>query len=383
MRRSRLVLMVSSLAVVLFLLASGAALKSAPGEGTFKQMLLFSEILSYVTDSYVDPVEPDKLMGGAYEGLMGGLDSQGSYLSAEEVAAWKRGIAEPSSADAGIAVLKNGAVLQVVAVREASSAASSGIEAGDQIRKIDGRSVRTLSLDQSVRALQGAPGSTVALDIVRVKDLLRRDEVQLSRSAPHGAAFRLEVVGGVAVLKVTDFHRIVLPALADELRSVRDRGVDRVLVDLRDVAYASARLAGPVADLFASGEFLRLEDRSGRAVDTLKGERSDPAWSGPVAVLVNGATAGAGEALALILKESRHAVVYGESTYGLGAEAKLIELPEGGGLLVPAYVWETASGRRWNEDGLTPDKVLRSGARTAAADDRQLQDAIEDFAKAA
>jgi hypothetical protein len=57
MRRSRLLLLFSSLAVVLFLLGSGAALKAGSGDGTFRQMLLFSEVLSYAVDNYVDPVD--------------------------------------------------------------------------------------------------------------------------------------------------------------------------------------------------------------------------------------------------------------------------------------------------------------------------------------
>src|SRR5580765_680856 len=120
MRRSRVLLLVSSLAVVLFLLGSGAALRAGSGDGTFRQMLLFSEVLSYAVDNYVDPVDTDKLMRGAQEGLMGGLDSHGSYLSPEDLDAWKRGAAATEGADPGFTILKSGPVLQVIAVAESS-----------------------------------------------------------------------------------------------------------------------------------------------------------------------------------------------------------------------------------------------------------------------
>lgn len=97
MSRSRLLLLCSSLAVVVFLLGSGAALKAGAGEGAFRQMLLFSEVLSYVVDNYVDPVDTDKLMRGADYGLMGGLDAHGAYLTQEDVDAWKRGAASTDS----------------------------------------------------------------------------------------------------------------------------------------------------------------------------------------------------------------------------------------------------------------------------------------------
>jgi C-terminal processing protease CtpA/Prc len=65
----------------------------------------------------------------------------------------------------------------------------------------------------------------------------------------------------------------------------------------------------------------------------------------------------------------------------LGTEPKLIELPEGGGLLVPAYVWESPAGKRWNADGLIPDKVVKSDVRRDDEDDDQLKKTLEEFGK--
>jgi carboxyl-terminal processing protease len=380
MRRSRFVLLVSSLAVVVFLLGSGAALKAGAGDTAFRQMLLFSEVLSYVVDNYVDPVDTDKLMRGATDGLMGAVDTHGAYLTPGDVEAWKRGPAATDTADPGISVLKSGPVIQVVAVAEGSPAEVLAIAPGDQIRSIAGHSVRTLSLDQSQRLLKGVPGSTVEIDLFRVKDL-KREVVKLERAARRDAPFVLEVKSGIAILRICDIDRLPNDALVQELGSVRDRGADRLLVDLRDgVSMETKRVAG-IAELFASGDFLRLSDRTGHVVATLAGKREKPVWGGRVAVLVNGATAGAGEGLAMILKDRNKAEIYGEATYGLGAEPRLIELPEGGGLLLPGYVWGTPGGKQWNTDGLVPDKVVRADGRRGEGDDEQLRKALDEFGK--
>lgn len=379
MRRSRLVLLVVSLSVVLFVLGSGAALRAGAGDGTYKQMLLFSEVMSYVVDNYVDPVDVDKLMNGAYEGLMGGLDAHGSYLTPAEVAAWKKGSQSGPQPDPGLNVLKSGPVLQVVSVEPGSPAAAAGIVEGDQIRRIGDRSVRDLSLDQACRRLAGPAGTSVVVDLLRVKDLKRQD-VSLARAPRTAPAFTLDVSGTVAVLHVDDMDRVSVGTLRAELTSVKDRGVDRLLVDLRDVASLDTRRAAQVARPFASGDLLKLEDRSGKTVETVTVDSPAPAWKGPVAVLVNGATAAAGEGLALILKERRDATIYGDTTYGLGTEPRLIELPDGGGMLVPGYVWETASGTKWNGDGIDPDHTVKADARPEAAE-RQLRRVIEDFSK--
>lgn len=380
MRRSRLVLLVSSLTVVLLLLGSGAALKAGAGEGTFKQMLTFSEVLSYAIDNYVDPVDTDKLMRGAYEGLMGGLDAHGAYLTPEEVDEWKRGVAPGDTADPGFAALKSGPVLQIVSVAPGSPAEAIKIAAGDQIRKIDGHSMRQLSLDQAQRLLKGAPGSTIEIDLLRVKDL-KRELIKVGRAQRSDTPYALDVAQGVAVLKIRDVERLPSDSLVQELESVKDRGVDRVLVDLRDVASTDTRRSAAIADLFVSGEVLRLKDKAGKAVETLTAKRAKPAWDGRVAVLVNGATAGAGEAIAMILHERKKATIYGESTYGLGTEPRLIELPEGGGLLVPGFLWETSAGKRWNADGCVPDKVVKSDNRPGEGDDDQLKKTLDEFGK--
>jgi carboxyl-terminal processing protease len=380
MRRSRVLLLVSSLAIVLFLLGSGAALKAGAGDGTFRQMLLFSEVLSYAVDNYVDPVDTEKLMRGSQDGLMGALDAHGAYLTQDDVEAWKKGLVSTDVAEPGISVLKSGPVIQVTSVAAGSPAESAGIAAGDQIRKIGGRSVRPLSLDQSQRLLKGAAGSSVEIDLFRVKDL-KREVISVARAARKDAPFVLDVSGGVAVLKVQDLDRLPTPALEAELGAVKDRGAERLLIDLRDTSSMDTRRLAGVAELFASGDFLRLNDRNGRSVEKLSGTRAKPAWGGPIAVLVNGATAGACEGLAMILKDRRNATIYGETTYGLGTEPRLIELPDGGGLLVPGYVWETPAGRRWNADGLAPDKVVKADNRRGEGDDDQLKKTLEDFGK--
>ena len=380
MRRSRIVLLLCSSVVVVFVLGSGVALKAGPGDGTFRQMLLFSEVLSYAVDNYVDPVDTDKLMRGAHDGLMSGLDAHGAYLTSDDVEIWKRGAGTQEAADPGFSVLKSGPVIQVISVAAGSPAEGASIAPGDQIRKIDGRSVRSLSLDQSQRMLKGAAGTSVSIDLFRVKDL-KREVISVARAVRRDAPYVLDVTGNVAVLKVRDLDRLPTDALIAELGSVKDRGADRLLIDLRDASSTTTRRVAGIADLFATGDFLRLADHNGHSVETIAGSRAKPVWAGPVAVLVNGATAGAGEGLAMILRDRRKAAVYGEPTYGLGTEPRLIELPEGGGLLVPGYVWETASGKRWNADGLAPDKVVKNEGRRGEGDDDQLKKTLEDFGK--
>jgi carboxyl-terminal processing protease len=363
-----------------FLIGGGLAVKVGAGENSYRQVVLFSEILSLVMDNYVDPVESDELLKSAYEGLLGGLDANGAYLSPGEVEEWK---AERSStlAQPGMAVLKAGRAIQVVAVYPGSPADEAGITVGDQIRAIDENSVRDLSLGQSWRRLLGAPGTTVTLDLLHPSDGFRREQVVVQRKAVVAPAYRLSVEDrGTAVLTIRDMTRLESGELASELDDVRTRGVDRLLIDLRNVADLEPRAVGRVGGLFSDGTLLQLRDRSGDVVETLSGSTTSSGWAGSVAILVNGATAGSAEALASLMRSERGVPVLGESTYGLGAEAELYELENGAGLVVSSALWETASGTRWNGEGVEPDEVIRGeGPDYDTVISDQLQRALEWF----
>lgn len=382
MRRSRIALLAtSSVIVLLVFVGGGLAGHVGAADGAYRQVSLFSEIYSYVVDNYVDEVDQEKLLNGAYEGLLGGLDPHGAYLTPPEVEAWKKGTST-DPADPGVAVLKPSyGALQVVWVAPGSPAAEAGIVQGDHIRRIDGRPLRDLSLEQALRLLKGAPGSTVQLSVLHSREGFKRQDLTIARAVRKDPAYGLEVDKGVALLKVHDLTRASSASLKTELEQVRSRGVDKLLVDLRNVVEGGPREALPFVELFASGALLRLRDRSGKTVETLSASHDGNAWPGPIAVLVNGATAGGSEAVARLLQVRRKATVYGEATFGSGAEPKLFELPDHSGFLVSSFIWEAPTGEGWNGDGVKPDHVEIAEGRAEDADADQLRRVLEDFGK--
>ena len=365
MKPSRSLLLVASALVVIFLLGGGFVVRVGAAESSYRQAVLFAEILGQIMDHYVDPVETDRLLVGAYEGMLGGLDSNSAYLTADEVRAWNAP-RNDSDVGPGFSVLKSNRTLQVVTIDSASTVAAAGLEVGDHVRSVDGVLTRDLSLDQARRLLAGAPGTAVKVEVLHPSDGFRREEFDFVRSRPAAPAYDLEVLRGTAVLRVERLRGLPLERLADELDDVRRRGVQRMLLDLRNVAEGDPREISGLAGLFAPGATLNLRDRSGRLVETVVASDDLTGWNGELALLVNRATAGGAEALAQIVRDRRSALVYGESTYGLGAEPKLYELEGGAALLVSSQLWETADGKSWNDGGLEPDEAVRGEGETYA-----------------
>lgn len=380
MKRSRAALLIVSSALVLLLVGGGLALRVGAADNPYRHVLRFSEVLSLVMENYVDPVDPNVLLEGAYEGMLGGIDATGTYLTPKEVAEWSEKNSE-EAADPGVSVLKAFGALQIVSVAPGSPAETSGLVPGDQIRRVDGRLLRDLSLEQALRLLRGKPGSSVVLSVLHPRDAFRREELALQRVHRSENPHRLEIDRGIAVLTLRDLPRVSAETVAAQLRDAQTKGVSKLLVDLRDLVEGTPRQAGALMGLFASGEILRLRDRQGHVKETLTTPDRKTVWSGSIGLLVNGTTAGGSEAIARVLQVRRGATVYGEATYGHAAEPKLFKLPDGAGFLLPAYLWETPTGQSWEGNGVEPDTVVTAEGREKEAAADQLRRTLEAFAR--
>lgn len=358
MKRSHLPLLIVSGLLVLLLLGGGLVQVGA-AEGSYRQAVLFAEVLSLVMENYVDPLEADRLLAGAYEGMLSGLDPNGAYLSPEEVREWKEAAQTARRAGPGFSVLKSGASLQVVDVQAGSPAAEAGIAVGDQISTVDGRPVRDLSLAQSRNLLSGAPGSTKVIQLLHPEDGFRRERFELILAESRGRAFAVDDAGPVPVLRIMDLERVDVDALVEALNELDSQGATNLLIDLRNLASGTPRDVVNIAAAFSGQAKLQLRDRSGRLLEAVGGQRQATSWQGRTDALVNGATAGGAEALAFLLRRDGATAIFGETTFGLGAEPQLYELEDGAALLVSAALWVDEDGKSWNESGIDPDQEVR------------------------
>jgi carboxyl-terminal processing protease len=113
-------------------------------ESIYKYLNVFAEVYTLVRGNYVDPVDENSLLDGAYHGMVGGLDPFSGFLGKDEFQAMQK---DPlgGPADTGVEVLKGPGGAVVVAVRTGSEADRAGLKKGDQIWALDGTPSRQLS----------------------------------------------------------------------------------------------------------------------------------------------------------------------------------------------------------------------------------------------
>lgn len=359
----------SSFAVLAFVVVGSlGGVHASSNDGSYRQMQVYSEVLSRVQNEYV--VDPDipKVTDGALHGLLESLDANSSYLTPEAYKTYKAHRAE-GKGEIGATISKRFGYADVVSVMPGSPADKAGIEATDIFESIEGKSTRDMSLPEIRDALSGVPGSTVNVSVVRArraepqKMAITRDVI----SIPPVADKMLE--DSVGYVKVDALTKGKAQEIAAKIKSLEKQGAKKLVIDLRNTSDGDETEGIAVANLFLNhGTITYLQGQK----FPRQAFNADPAkaiTTLPVAVLVNKGTAGAAEIVAAALLENARADVVGDKTFGDGSVQKTIDLPDGGALILSVAKYYSPSGKAIQDAAVTPNVLVADEADNIISDD--------------
>jgi carboxyl-terminal processing protease len=350
--RSRLLFVVGSLAA----LASLRAVAGPNGIGkdpATKALSIFSDVFSLTRANYVEPADSKILLEGAYDGMSDALDAFSYYVPAAERAAHKTHQTSGATGS-GIVVARRGGFPFVVAPLPGSPAEKMGVEAGDLIDSIDGKSVRNAPLWRLKAALEGPDGTHVAVVLFRAGDEKKLTlSIPRRRFEPVPLSVRWEK--DVAIARVPSFA----PATAESLRKVLEeassRSVARLVLDLRGSIGGDVADAASPAGLFTGkGLVARLVSR--KAASQPLEAAGEKIWKGRTVILTDNATAGPAEVFAAALRDRAGVTVVGETTVGMAIVQRLVPTESGGGLFMTVGRYLSPSGAVLGGKGLSPDE---------------------------
>ena len=329
--------------------------KIVPPQQSLSELRVFHDVVNLIQYAYVEPVDADRVMDGAMRGLTDGLDSSSAFLLPEEVKAIETKAAAPAG-DVGLMVTRQ-FYLRVLGVRDGSAAARAGLQAGDYVRMIDGKPTRDMSAVTGRRLLAGAPGSKVALTIIR-GNTADPHEFTLVREAASVPAATSRMVGDVAHVRVTSFAAD-LPATLNTIFQGLQKSRTPAVIDLRGIADGALQTGIDAARLFVKSGTLAIKaGRTGPPART-EAKAGDGAITVPVVLLVSGGTSHAAELFIAALSGNKRAEIVGEPTIGLAAEQKLVKLPQGYGLWLTHERYMTVDGKDpIHGRGLTPNLAV-------------------------
>src|SRR5271154_122693 len=349
--------------------SNGVSAASEPQDGAYRQINVYSEGLRHIQTDYVEQPNITAVTNGALRGLLESLDADSSYLTPEDYKAYKAD--KGGKAQVGINVSKRYGYASVVSVVPGSPADKAGISDGDIIEAIGPADTRDISLAMIQLLLEGQPGTELTVSVVRPRKAAP-DKIVLTRvvaSLPPVAETMYEN-SSILYLKpgVLDHDHVQQVEL--KLKGMSKAGNKKILLDLRDVAAGDMPEATRLANFFLKDGTIAILEGQKVQKQTFTADSSKSInTTAPVAGLVDRGTAGTGELVAAALLDNKRADLVGEKTFGEGAQQKTFELPDGAALILSVAKYESPSGKKLQDEGVTPGVLVASNNDQAASVD--------------
>ena len=349
--------------------SNSVSAKSEPQDGAYRQINVYSEVLRHIQTDYVEQPNITLVTNGALRGLLESLDADSSYLTPEDYKAYKAD--KGGKAQVGINVSKRYGYASVVSVVPGSPADKANISDGDIIEAIGPADTRDISLAMIQLLLEGQPGTELTLSVVRPRKSAP-DKIVLTRimpALPPVTETQYEN-SSILYLKPGVLDHDHVQQIEAKLKAMPKAGNKKILLDLRDVAAGDMTEATRLANFFLKDGTIAMLEGQKVQKQTFTADASKAInTTAPVAVLVNRGTAGPAELVSAALLDNKRADLVGEKTFGEGAQQKTFELPDGAALILSVAKYESPSGKKLQDDGVTPDVLVASNFDQAAVVD--------------
>ena len=333
------------------------ARRAADVETAYGKLKVLADVFAIVERNYVEPVKANNLINGAIDGMLETLDPHSGYMTPEiykEMQTETRG----SFGGIGFEITIRDKVLTVVAPIEDTPASRAGIQSGDMILRIDGKSTKDITLMEAVRLMRGPQGTEVCITIMRQGFTEPKDFTLTRAIIPIRSVRSRMLEPGYGYLKLSQFIERTFPDMEAALKKLetQDGPLRGLILDMRNNPGGLLEQAVKVADLFLeSGMIVYTEGRVEGQKMKFFVQKKEKIREYPIIVLVNGGSASASEIVAGALQDHGRAVVLGSQTFGKGSVQTIIPLEDGSALRLTTARYYTPNGRSIQAQGISPD----------------------------
>ena len=360
-----------------WLLEHGTRSGAAPTEAEAAR--LFDNVFAHVSSHFVDSLDQSAMYRMAVDGMLYELEDPYTSLLAPDKLGRLNETTSGNYAGVGVQVDVRDGWIIVIAPTPGSPAERAGIQPGDRIIEIDGRSAEGWTLEDAARSFRGKPGTSLALRIER-PGMASTIPLTLTRKPLHTSAVRRVAMlpNGVGYIDLKAFSDSSEKEVSRSVNALIGRGAKSLLLDLRSNPGGLLEQGTAVADLFL-GPGQKIVSLRGRIPEANRDFSDSTAqkWPKlPLTILVDEKSASAAEIVAGALQDHDRAVIVGEPTYGKGSAQSVIPLGDVGGLKITTARWYTPSGRSISKqlDRDDEDSPTQSRARYRTSSGRIVYD---------
>ncbi len=311
------------------------------------KIVVMQQIISYVDHFYFDTVDMDKIMDGAFHGLMEELDPHSTYIPAKE----QENIDELFRGNfQGIGIefdILHGYITVISPVPDSPSD-HVGLQSGDRIIAINGNDAYKITKDEVVKKLRGKKGTSVDITIQRIGQedpfdvTIIRDDIPIYSV---GAATMIDEQTGYILLR--RFSATTINEVNKAINKLDEQNFEKLIFDLRGNSGGYLEQAAAVSNLFISTRDTLVYTK-GKISDANQAFIADPIKGRndfSLIILINRGSASASEIVSGAVQDLDRGLVIGETSFGKGLVQRQLPLEGGSAIRITMARYYTPSGR--------------------------------------
>ena len=351
--------------------------ETLPAEGgalPLAELQTFADVFHQIRSGYVEEIADSELFEFAVRGMLEGLDPHSAYLTQEDYSDLQT-TTEGEFSGLGIEIGRRGSYIEIIAPIDGSPAVAAGLQAGDVILKLDGESVKGMTIDEAVQLMRGPIGTPIDLEIGRrgasepleitvIRDAIKVASVRSRMLAPH-----------YGYLRIAQFGRPTGEEASAALDKLFAEGeLKGLVIDLRNNPGGVLGASVAVSDLFMdNGLVVYTKGRHPNSRERFEATAGDRLAGAPIVVLINGGSASASEIVAGALQDVGRAVIMGTRSFGKGSVQTVLPVSETRAVKLTTARYFTPAGRSIQAEGIVPDIVVER-ARVTSMEGRQIKE---------
>ena len=337
----------------------------------FAKLKTLTEVIRLVQTGYFDEIDMEEGLEGAIEGFLETLDPHSQYISSKELKSVQEQF-QGNFEGIGIEYSMIDGYITVISPIPDTPSDRAGLQAGDKIIKINGKSAYKISTEEVVKKLRGKKGSAVNVHILRENEepfeiTLIRDRIPIKSVI---ANFMIDE--NIGYVKINRFANKTVLELRESLAVLEKSGMKKLILDLRNNGGGLLDQAVNMVDLFIHSNdticFTKGKLQDANEVFYASKNYDDKKY--PIAILINNGSASASEIVSGAIQDLDRGFVIGQRSFGKGLVQRQYSLQDGSAVRITIAQYFTPSGRliqRSYDDGLDEYYNIKSIEDTSLA----------------
>ncbi|HLN62651.1 MAG TPA: S41 family peptidase [Symbiobacteriaceae bacterium] len=321
-------------------------------------MTKLQQVYSVLQNQYYQPLEGDKLMEGAIDGLVKAADDPyTTYMNAAETKSFMENISS-SFEGIGAELKEEDGNIVVVSPIHGSPGEKAGVKPNDIFLEVNGENLVGMKLTDAVTKIRGPKGTKAVLKIKR-PGVENPFELTIVRDTiPLETVFTEMRPDGIGIIRISKESETTAAEFTKAFSSLKAQGAKGIVLDMRGNPGGLLDQAIKISSQFLPKGKLILQQKY-RDGSVQEARSQGPGNDFPTVVLVDKGSASAAEIISGALRESAGIPLVGETTYGKGLVQTTTDLHDGSLLKYTSAQWLTPEGHQINKQGIKPDYEVK------------------------